>query len=118
MLKHLSTESRRKLVTRVALKKKNPGKIRLSVFRSGRHIEIQAIDDVHGRTICAASSKEKTFKGKGWNIAGAELVGKAFAERVVAAKIADNCYFDRGSYRYHGRVKALCEAIRAGGVRI
>ena len=44
--------------------------------------------------------------------------GKAFAERVVAAKIADNCYFDRGGYRYHGRVKALCEAIRAGGVRI
>ena len=46
------------------------------------------------------------------------LVGKALAERIVAAKIADNCYFDRGGYRYHGRVKALCEAIRAGGVRI
>ena len=118
MLKHLSTEERRKLVTRVALKKKNPGKIRLSVFRSGRHIEIQAIDDIKGRTLCAASSKEKAFKGKGWNIAGAELVGKAFAERAVKAKIADNCYFDRGGYRYHGRVKALCEAIRAGGVRI
>ena len=118
MLKHLSTESRRKLVTRVALKKKNPGKIRLSVFRSGRHIEIQAIDDVKGHTICSASSKEKDFKCKGWNIAGAELVGKAFAERAVKAKIADNCYFDRGGYRYHGRVKALCEAIRAGGVRI
>ncbi|MBQ6736782.1 MAG: 50S ribosomal protein L18 [Alphaproteobacteria bacterium] len=118
MLKHLSTQERRKLVTRVALKKKNPGKIRLSVFRSGRHIEIQAIDDVKGHTICAASSKEKDFKGKGWNIAGAELVGKAFAERAVKAKIADNCYFDRGGYRYHGRVKALCEAIRNGGVRI
>ena len=118
MLKHLSSEERRKLVVRNALKKKNPGKIRLSVFRSGRHIEIQAIDDVHGRTICAASSKEKTFKGKGWNVAGAELVGKAFAERVVNAKIADKCYFDRGSYRYHGRVKALAEALRAGGVRI
>lgn len=118
MLKHLSTQERRKLVTRVALKKKNPGKIRLSVFRSGRHIEIQAIDDVKGHTICAASSKEKEFKGKGWNIAGAELVGKAFAERAVKAKIADNCYFDRGGYRYHGRVKALCEAIRNGGVRI
>ena len=118
MLKHLSTEERRKLVTRVALKKKNPGRIRLSVFRSGRHIEIQAIDDVKGHTICAASSKEKDFKGKGWNVAGAELVGKAFAERAVKAKIADKCYFDRGGYRYHGRVKALCEAIRAGGVRI
>ena len=118
MFKHLSTEERRKLVTRTALKQRNPGKIRLSVFRSGRHIEIQAIDDVKGHTICAASSKEKAFKGKGWNVAGAEMVGKAFAERVVAAKIADNCYFDRGAYRYHGRVKALAEAIRAGGVRI
>lgn len=118
MLKHLSSEERRTLANRGALKRKNPGKIRLSVFRSGRHIEIQAIDDVHGHTICAASSKEKDFQGKGWNIAGAELVGKAFASRVVAAGIAENCYFDRGAYRYHGRVKALCEAIRAGGVRI
>ena len=118
MLKHLSSEERRKLANRSALKRKNPGKIRLSVFRSGRHIEIQAIDDVHGRTVCAASSKEKDFKGKGWNVAGAELVGKKFAERAVAAGIADNCYFDRGGYRYHGRIKALCEAIRAGGIRI
>ena len=118
MLKHLSSEERRTLANRSALKRKNPGKIRLSVFRSGRHIEIQAIDDVHGRTVCAASSKEKDFKGKGWNVAGAELVGKNFAERAVSAGIADNCYFDRGGYRYHGRIKALCEAIRAGGIRI
>ena len=118
MLKHLSTKERRTLVTRAALKSVNHDKIRLSVFRSGRHIEIQAIDDERGHTVCAASSKEKGFKGKGWNIAGAELVGKAFAERAIKAKIADNCYFDRGGYRYHGRVKALCEAIRAGGVRI
>ena len=118
MLKHLSAEERRTLANRSALKRKNPGKIRLSVFRSGRHIEIQAIDDVRGHTICAASSKEKDFKGKGWNVAGAEIVGRNFAERAVKAGIADNCYFDRGGYRYHGRVKALCEAIRAGGVRI
>ncbi len=118
MLKHLSTEERRTLANRGALKRKNPGKIRLSVFRSGRHIEIQAIDDVKGHTVCAASSKEKDFKGQGWNVAGAELVGKVFAERAVKANIADNCYFDRGGYRYHGRVKALCEAVRAGGVRI
>ena len=118
MLKHLNSEERRTLANRGALKRKNPGKIRLSVFRSGRHIEVQAIDDVKGHTICAASSKEKGFAGKGWNVAGAELVGKALAERIVAANIADNCYFDRGGYRYHGRVKALCEAIRAGGVRI
>jgi large subunit ribosomal protein L18 len=118
MLKHFTTDERRKLSTRGALKRKNPGKIRLSVFRSGRHIEIQAIDDVNGNTICAASSKEKAFKGKGWDVAGAELVGKSFAERAKKAKITDVCYFDRGGYRYHGRVKALCEAIRIGGVKI
>jgi len=118
MLKHLSSEERRKLANRGALKRKNPGKIRLSVFRSGRHIEIQAIDDVKGHTVCAASSKEKEFKGKGWNVAGAELVGKTFAERAKKAKITDVCYFDRGGYRYHGRIKSLCEAIRTGGVNI
>lgn len=111
MLKHLSTEERRTLANRGALKRKNPGKIRLSVFRSGRHIEIQAIDDVKGHTVCAASSKEKDFKGQGWNVAGAELVGKAFAERAVKANIADNCYFDRGGYRYHGRVKECFSAL-------
>ena len=118
MLKHLSTEERRTLANRGALKRKNPGKLRLSVYRSNSHIEIQAIDDVRGHTICAASSKEKDFKAKGWNIAGAEQVGKVFAERLVKTGAAENCYFDRGGYRYHGRVKALCEAIRAGGVRI
>ena len=120
MLKHLTSKERRTLANRSALKRKNRDheKIRLSVFRSGRHIEIQAIDDTRGHTLCAASSKEKGFAGKGWNVAGAELVGKAFAERAIKAGIADNCYFDRGGFRYHGRVKALCEAIRAGGVRI
>ncbi len=118
MLKHLGTTERRILTNRGALKRKNPGKIRLSVFRSARHIEIQAIDDVKGHTVCAASSKEKGFKGNGWNVAGAELVGSAFAERAKKAKLVDGCYFDRGGYRYHGRVKALADAIRKGGVKI
>ena len=91
MLKHLSSDERRTLANRSALKRKNPGKIRLSVFRSGRHIEIQAIDDTRGHTLCAASSKEKGFAGHGWNIAGAELVGKMFAERAVKAGIVENC---------------------------
>ncbi len=118
MLKHLSTTERRKLINRGALKRKNPEKIRLSVFRSGRHIEVQAIDDVKGHTLAFASSKEKSFSGKGWNVAGAEIVGKTFAERLVKAKLIENCYFDRGGYRYHGRVKALCEALRTGGIKI
>lgn len=116
MLKHLNTDERRKLSVRGAVKRKNPGKIRLSIFRSGRHIEIQAIDDATGRTVCAASSKEKDFKGAGWNIAGAEMIGKIFAERAKTAKL-ENVYFDRGAYKYHGRVKALADAARAGGVK-
>ena len=116
MQKHLTTSQRRKLGVRGALKKKNPEKVRLCVFRSGAHIEIQAIDDTNGRTICAASSKEKGFAAKGYNIAGAELVGKNFAERAKKAKL-EQVYFDRGGYKYHGRVKALAEAIRAGGIK-
>ena len=118
MLRHLSSQERRKLANRRSLKSKNPEKIRLCVFRSGRHIEIQAIDDVKGCTLCAASSKEKDFKGKGWNIAGAEMVGKMFAERAAKAGIKDNCYFDRGCYLYHGRVKALGDSMRANGMKI
>jgi large subunit ribosomal protein L18 len=117
MLKHLTTDERRTLSVRGALKRKNPGKIRLSVFRSNTHIEIQAIDDVKGHTVCAASSKEKGFKGKGYNIAGAELVGAAFAERAKKLKLT-GVYFDRGGYRYHGRVKALADAVRKGGVEL
>lgn len=116
MAKHLTTIERRRLSNRGNLKKKNPGKTRLTVFRSARHIEIQAIDDVKGHTLCAASSKEKDFKGKGWNTSGAELVGKSFAERAAKAKLGE-VYFDRGAYRYHGRVKALADAVRAGGIK-
>ena len=115
MLKHLSTEERRKLSNRGALKRKNPEKIRLCVFRSGRHIEIQAIDDAKGHTLVSASSKEKDFKANGWNIAGATKVGELFASRAKKAKLS-NVYFDRGAYKYHGRVRALADAIRAGGI--
>jgi large subunit ribosomal protein L18 len=101
---------------RAALKKKNHDKVRLSVFRSCRHIEIQAIDDITGKTLCAASSREKDFKGNGWNVAGAAAVGTMFAERAKKAKLP-NVYFDRGGYKYHGRVKALADAIRAGGIK-
>jgi large subunit ribosomal protein L18 len=115
MKKHLTQAERRTYANRAALKRKNHGKIRLCVFRSGRHIEVQAVDDVAGRTLCAASSREKGFKGKGWNVSGAEIVGANFAERAKKAKLA-GVYFDRGGYRYHGRIKALADAIRKGGV--
>jgi large subunit ribosomal protein L18 len=115
MIKHLTSTERRVLTNRVALKRKNHGKVRLCVFRSGRHIEVQAIDDIKGATLCAASSKDKDFSGKGWNVTGAGLVGQAFAERAKKAGLKD-VYFDRGGYRYHGRVKALADAIRGYGI--
>jgi large subunit ribosomal protein L18 len=116
MARHLTSGERRAYANRASLKRKNYGKVRLCVFRSGRHMEVQAIDDVDGKTVCAASSKEKGFKGTGWNAEGAAKVGAMFAERAKKAKLAD-VYFDRGGYRYHGRVKALAEAVRAGGVK-
>ncbi|MCL2538568.1 MAG: 50S ribosomal protein L18 [Alphaproteobacteria bacterium] len=117
MLKHLTTTERRKLSNRGAAKRKNrdSGKIRMCVFRSGYHIEVQAIDDAGGRTLASASSRDKGFAGKGYNVAGAELVGKAFAERAKKAGVK-SVYFDRGEYKYHGRVKALADAARAGGI--
>jgi large subunit ribosomal protein L18 len=116
MIKHLTQTERRKYSNRAALKRKNYGKVRLSVFRSCRHIEIQAIDDVGGITLCAASSKEKGFKGNGWDVSGAASVGGVFAERAKKAKLKE-VYFDRGGYKYHGRVRALADAIRAGGIK-
>ena len=116
MIRNLTSKERRTYSTRAALKRKNYGQIRLCVFRSNSHIEVQAIDDVKGVTLCAASSRDKGFKGKGYNSAGAAAVGTAFAERAKKAKIG-HVYFDRGGYKYHGRVKALADAIRAGGIK-
>ncbi|MDR2685248.1 MAG: 50S ribosomal protein L18 [Rickettsiales bacterium] len=113
---HLDNFSRRLKRNRFAAKSKNYGKIRLSVHRTGRHIYIQAIDDVAGRTLTAASSLDKGFKGKGWSVAGATLVGAAFAKKAKEMKLKD-VYFDRGAYKYHGRVKALADAVREGGLK-
>ena len=91
---------------------------RLSVFRSSKHIYAQVIDDVKGATLAAASSLEKDMRGNlktGANIAAAKAVGKLVAERAAAKGIKD-VVFDRGGYLYHGRVKALAEAAREGGL--
>ncbi len=113
---HLDTEQRRITRNRYALKKNNYGKLRLSVNRSGRHISAQIIDDVAGKTLASASSMEKDFKGKGWSVEGATLVGKALGERAVKMKLKD-VYFDRGGYKFHGRVKALADGARAAGMK-
>ena len=88
---------------------------RLNVFRSLNHIYAQVIDDVNGVTLVAASSVEKGFEGNGANVEGAKLVGKAVAEKAVAAGIKQ-VVFDRGGYVYHGRVAALAEGAREGGL--
>lgn len=114
-MQKISTDERRKRRLRRKLKKLAGGRPRLSVFRSSKHIYAQIIDDVAGRTLAAASSKDKEFGGKGYNVAAAALVGKAVAERALKAGVTD-VVFDRGGYLYHGRVKALAEAARETGL--
>jgi large subunit ribosomal protein L18 len=89
---------------------------RLNVFRSEMHIYAQIIDDVAGHTLCSASSVEKGFEGPGSNKEAAKKVGKTIAERAVAKGI-ENVVFDRGGYVYHGRVQALAEGAREGGLK-
>lgn len=89
---------------------------RLNVFRSLAHIYAQIIDDEKGTTLAAASSVEKKFEGKGGNIAAAKAVGAAIAKKALEKGISE-VVFDRGGYIYHGRVKALAEAAREGGLK-
>ena len=89
---------------------------RLNVFRSLAHIYAQIIDDEKGTTLAAASSVEKDFEGKGGNIAAAKAVGAAIAKKALEKGISE-VVFDRGGYIYHGRVKALAEAAREGGLK-
>ncbi len=110
-------ESRR-VRTRASLRRKSAGRIRLSVFRSGKHIYGQVIDDKEGKTLAAASTVEKEVKASvknGATVAAASIVGKLVAERAIAAGVKEIC-FDRGGYVYHGRVKALAEAAREAGL--
>jgi large subunit ribosomal protein L18 len=107
---------RRKGRTRYKIRKNALGRLRLSVFRSGRHIYAQIIDDRAGQTLVAASSNEKEGKApKTWNLEAAGAVGKKIAERALA-KGVKQVVFDRGGYIYHGRIKALADAAREGGL--
>ena len=89
---------------------------RLSVFRSENNIYAQLIDDVKGCTLASASSVEKGFEGNGGNIEAAKKVGAKVAERALQKGI-EEVVFDRGGYIYHGRVKALAEGAREGGLK-
>ena len=109
---------RREVRVRKVLRKVAAGRPRLSVFRSSSHIYAQVIDDKRGHTVAAASSLEKDLRGKlktGADKAAAAEVGKLLAERAKAAGV-DKVVFDRGAYRFHGRIKALADAAREGGL--
>ena len=110
--------ARRQRRTRYALRQASGGRPRLSVFRSGKHIYAQVIDDLKGTTLAAASSLDEGLKGKlksGANKDAATEVGKLIAERAIAAGVKE-VVFDRGGYMYHGRVAALATAAREGGL--
>ncbi len=94
---------------------KAAGRLRLSIFRSARHVYAQVIDDAKGTTLAAASSLDESIKNGG-NKTGAEAVGKLVAERAVKAGVSEVA-FDRGGFAYHGRVQALAEGARAGGLK-
>ena len=110
--------ARRTKSVRHRIKLSARGRARLSVFRSSKHIHVQLIDDEKGVTLAAASSLEKTLREgakTGANIAAAKAVGKLIAERAKEKGIKD-VVFDRGGYLYHGRIKALADAAREGGL--
>ena len=109
---------RRKVRVRRSLKANSTGRARLSVHRSSKHIYVQMIDDAQGKTLAAASTLEKDLKSSlktGADRAAAAAVGKLIAERAIKAGVKD-VVFDRGGYIYHGRVKALADAAREGGL--
>lgn len=99
----------------------SPGKPRLSVFRSAKHIYVQAIDDLVGKTLASASTLDKEVRpaitGYTGNIAAAGVVGKAIAQRLIKLGI-QQAVFDRGGNRYHGRIKAVAEGAREAGLKI
>ena len=113
----LSLFERRRQRVRTSLRKRAGSRPRLSIHRSGKHIYAQVIDDVEGRTVASASTIDKEVKGKGGGATteSAQDVGRRVAERAKAAGVTQ-VIFDRGGFLFHGRVKALADAAREGGL--
>ena len=108
---------KRRLRVRNKLRSLANGRLRLSVHRSNKNISVQLIDDVNGVTVAAASSLEKDLGVVGKNnVEAATKVGAAIAERAKKARV-EECYFDRGGFLFHGKVKALADAAREGGLK-
>jgi len=108
---------KRRQRVRNKLRKTADGRARLSVHRSNKNISAQLIDDVNGVTLASASSQEKDLGVVGKNnVEAAAKIGAAIAERAKKAKVSE-CYFDRGGFLFHGKVKALADAAREGGLK-
>lgn len=117
-VKSKALHARRKERTRYALRTKAAGRVRLSVFRSGKHIYAQLIDDSKGVTLAAASTLDKEVKGKlktSSTVEAAKSVGELIAKRAQKVNVKE-VVFDRGGYLFHGRVKALADAAREAGL--
>jgi len=116
-------KSARRLHRKAGIRKRIVGtaeRPRLTVFRSHNHIYAQLIDDIAGITICSASTRTKGLRDKvkyGGNATAAKIVGAAIAEHAKERKI-ESAAFDRNGYRYHGRIKALADAAREGGLKV
>ncbi|EEB85480.1 MULTISPECIES: 50S ribosomal protein L18 [Roseobacteraceae] len=109
---------KRRLRVRNKLRRVNAGRLRLSVHRSNKNISAQLIDDVNGVTLASASTLEKDLGVVGKNnIEAATKVGSAIADRAIKAGVTE-AYFDRGGFLFHGKVKALADAAREGGLKI
>jgi large subunit ribosomal protein L18 len=119
MASKVKVEARRKARVRRSIRARAYGRVRLSVFRSSKQIYAQIIDDEKGVTLAAASSLEKANRESlktGANVEAARIVGKLIAERAVAKGVTE-VVFDRGGYMFHGRVKALADGAREGGLQ-
>ena len=116
-MRKLSSNLKRKLRNRKRLKKLNPSRLRLSVFRSTKNISAQITDDKQIKTLVSASSNEKELKKNKLKKAEiSTLLGEMLAKRAKEKNI-DNVYFDRGEYKYHGRIKLFAESLRKNGLK-
>ncbi len=117
-MKKINTKIKRKIRNRKKLKNVNTNKLRISVFKSSKNISAQIIDDKLSKTLVSASSTEKELKkNKTKKMDLSIVLGELLAKRAKEKKIG-NVYFDRGGYKYHGRVKALADSLRKNGLKI
>ena len=117
-MKKVSSKIKRKTRNRKKLKDVNTNKLRISVFKSSKNISAQIIDDKISKTLVSASSTEKEIKkNKTKKMDLSNILGELLAKRAKEKKIS-NVYFDRGGYKYHGRIKALADSLRKNGLKL